>query len=159
MSEFIKELEAKVDGIWTAHPADIDRMLARRGAHGSNFTIVLFVKTDTQSAANLLYQLYSLTRSQEGDLATIQKFSADFLSFMGMRFKNYYLMNDTHTLSMKAAVLIRQTRNFQETADLLRAVQRYFNLMAYWVDFSVPWQALSETHAALMSEGKAAYGI
>lgn len=159
MSEFVREIESKLAEMWTEHPADIDRMLERKGAHGSNFTIVMFVKTDTQSAANLLYQLYSLSKKEQGDLFTIQKFAADFLSFMGMRFKNYYLMEDTHTLSMKAAVLIRQTKDFQETAELLRAVQRYFNQMAYWVDFSIPWKELSDEHAALMAAGKAAYGI
>lgn len=159
MSEFVREIESKLAEMWTDHPADIDRMLERKGARGSHFTIVMFVKTDTQSAANLLYQLYSLARNEEGDLKTIQKFAAEFLSFMGMRFKNYYLMTDTHTLSMKAAVLIRKAHDYEETAQLLRAVQRYFNQMAYWVDFSVPWKEMSDEYAALMAAGRAAYGI
>ena len=159
MSEFVKIVESKVQEMWIDHPADIDRMLARKGACGSNFTIVMYVKTDTQNAANFLYQLYALAKDEQGDLSTIQKMAGQFLSFMGMRFKNYYHMEDTHTLGMKAAVLVRQAEGFQETAELLRAVQRYFNLMAYWVDFSIPWKEMSDEHAALMEAGKAAYGI
>lgn len=159
MSEFVKIVEARTQEMWTEHPADIDRMLARRGAQGSGFTIVMFVKTDTQNAANLLYQLYSLTRDEQGDLPTLQKFAADFLSFMGMRFHNYYHMEDTHTLSMKAAVLIRQAAGYEQTARLLQAMQRYYNLMAYWVDFSIPWKEMSEEYAALMAASQAACGI
>ena len=159
MSEFIKIVDSKIEEMWVDHPADIDRMLARKGACGSNFTIVMFVKTDTQDAANFLYQLYSLAKAETGDLATIQKIAGHYLAFLGMRFKNYYHMEDTHTLGMKAAVLVRQTVTFEETAELIRALQRYFNLMAYWVDFAVPWKKMSDRYAELMADGKAAYGI
>ena len=159
MSEFAKEIEARLSNMWENKPADIDSMLERKGAAGSNLTIVLFVKTDVHSAANMLYMLYNLAKSETGDLWTLQKFTADFLSFLGMRFKNYYLMDETHSLSLKAAVKIRDTRNYQEYAELVNAVQRYYGQLDYWVDFTIQWCELSKIHERLMKEGRGGYGI
>ena len=159
MSEFVKIIESKLSDMWTEHPADIDRMLERKGVKGSNFTIVSFVKTDTQSTSYLLYQLYSMALHEVGELETIRKFASEYLAFMGMRFKNYYHMMDTHYLSMKAAVQIRQTETFADVAALLRALQCYYNQMAYWTDFSIPWKEMSEKYDELIEAGKAAYGI
>lgn len=159
MSEFIRIVESKISEMWVDHPSDIDRMLEREGACGSHFTIVMFVKTDTQNAANTLYQLYSMAKEKNGDLETIKKIGGSYFSFMGNRFRNYYHMNDTVRLSLKAAVLMGQTKTHEDAAELLKAMQRYFNLLAYWVDFSVPWKEMSEEYEKLLAEKKAAYGI
>lgn len=76
-----------------------------------------------------------------------------------MRVKNYYSMENTHALSMRGAVLVRQTKSFAELAEMLRAIQRYYGQLAYWIDFSIPWKGLSDEYDVLMKAKKAAEGI
>lgn len=159
MYELVRELEAYSNEMWLNQPKDIDRMLSRNGACGSNFTIIMFARTDAQSASNTLYQLYSLAQSEEGDLETLRRFSAELLSFLGMRVKNYYSMDTTHVLSLRSAVLVRQAKTYQELAEILRAIQRYYGQLAYWIDFAMPWKGLSEEYDRLIAAGAAAEGI
>lgn len=153
MNELIMELDANAQKMWTEKPADIDRMLRRKGARGSNLTIVAFVKMDTQGAANILYMLYGMACQQEGDLDTLKKIMIDYLVYLGDRFQNYYKMDDSYCVAMQAAVAAADLSDFGGFAQLARAVQRYFGQLSYWVDFSIPWHDLSIAHAELIKAG------
>lgn len=154
MNELIMELEAHSQKMWTEKPADIDRMLERKGARGSNLTIVSFVKMETQGAANILYLLYGMACREEGELETIKRIAIDYLVYLGDRFQNYYKMDDSYCVAMRAAVNIADIEEYSDFARLIRAVQRYFGQMAYWVDFSIPWCALSEKYTQLIEDGR-----
>lgn len=154
MNELIMELEAHAQKMWTEKPDDIDRMLERKGACGSNLTIVSFVKMETQGAANILYMLYGLARQEEGDLETLKQIAIDYLVYLGDRFQNYYKMSDSYCVAMQAAVAAADIKEYSSFAQLIRAVQRYFGQLSYWVDFSIPWCDLSLKHAELMKAGR-----
>ena len=154
MDELILELAEKSRAMRTEQPADIDRMLARTGARGSNLTIVSFVKMETQGASNTLYMLYSMAKSQQGELETLKRILIDYLVYLGDRFTNYYKMDDSYAVSMRAAVAAADLTGFDEFAGLTQAVQRYFGQLSYWVDFSIPWCGMSRKYEQLLCAGR-----
>ena len=129
-------------------------MLARTGARGSNLTIVSFVKMETQGASNTLYMLYSMAKSQQGELETLKRILIDYLVYLGDRFTNYYKMDDSYAVSMRAAVAAAELTSFEEFAGLTQAVQRYFGQLSYWVDFSIPWCGMSQKYEQLLRAGR-----
>lgn len=154
MNELIMELEAAVNEMWTCKPADIDRMLERKGACGSGFTIVSFVKMETQGAANYLYMLYLMAMNKEGELETLKTILINYLMYLGDRFTDYYKMETSYSLSMRSAIEAANIKTHEDYSLLVRAVQRYFGQLSYWVDFSIPWKDMSKKYDEMIRIGR-----
>ena len=152
MNELIREINSRLKDAQFRRPTDIDRMLARKGARGQNFTINMYCQGDTNAMAYFMFILYTYAKEDRGDLETLKNLASDFLSFQGNRFKEYYQMWDSLKVSMDSALAFKDIRTNAEFCELARAVQSYFGQLAYWVDLVMPWDEMSKAHTALMQE-------
>jgi len=150
MLPIVREINTKVEQAWMSPPKDMARMNARRGAKGSNLTIAVYAQGDTNSAAYYLYMVYTMATEKRGNLETLKDLASAFCSFLGIRFQEYYHMEDAELLSMRTALAIKDVGTHEELAEVLQAIQHYYGQLAYWIDLAIPWSELSVEHARIM---------
>lgn len=150
MLPIVREINTKVDKAFLTPPRDMERLKTRKGAKGSNLTICVYVQGDTNNANYHLYSIYNMAVAQKGDLETLKALASEFCSFIGVRFHDYYGMVDSEILSMRAANAILQVDNFEDLAEIIKAIQHYYGMLAYWIDFMIPWAPLSKMHNELL---------
>lgn len=152
MNELIREINSRLKDARIDPPADIERMLERKGAKGQNLTINVYAQGDTNAMAYFMFILYTYAKEEKGDLDTLKNLASDFLAFQGNRFKEYYKMWDSLKVSMDSALAFKDVKDKEEFCALARAVQSYFGQLAYWVDLVMPWDELGQEHARIMKE-------
>lgn len=152
MNELIREINSRLKDAQINPPADIQRMLERKGAKNQNFTINVYAQGDTNAMAYFMFILYTYAKEEKGDLETLKNLASDFLSFQGNRFKEYYKMWDSLKVSMDSALAFKDIRTNEEFCQLARAVQSYFGQLAYWIDLVIPWEELGQAHTRIMQE-------
>lgn len=150
MLPIVKEINTKVEKAFLKPPRDLDRLKTRKGAKGSNLTICVYVQGDTNNAAYYLYTLYSMAKAHKGDLETLKDLASSYISFIGVRFHDYYGMVDSEILSMRTALEVSKVDNYDDYAEIVCAIQHYYSLIAYWIDMIIPWAPLSKLHNEIL---------
>jgi hypothetical protein len=156
MKDIVREIEAHVKRNWLRQPEDIECMKKRKGPKGQNLSIYIYVQGDTNSTAYFLYMLYSKAKERKGDLETLKSIAGELLSFQGLRFKDYYHMPDSEMLSMRAAVAVKDAETYEDFAEIVIAIQRYYGQLSYWVDLTIAWSELGKEHQKIENRLKEA---
>jgi hypothetical protein len=151
IKDVIAEIAKYNEATWLGDSKDIDNMLLRKGAKGSNLTIDVYAMGDTNAAAYLLFMIYRMADEKRGDLETLKELTKRFFGFQANRFVNYYHMKESHDLTKRLEEVVMQAASYEEFSSLIKAAQRFFGQLAYRIDLVIPWSELCKVHNDLMS--------
>ena len=151
MEKLLQDFEAYIEKAQFQRPADMDRLLRHNSERGKNLAICVFFHGDSEAGGSVLYSYYSMAKRREGDLETLKKLTAEYLSFHAARFLNYYTMTDGHELLTRAAAAVPQIADFDQYIRFVNTIQHFFVELTFWVDICIPWAEASEAFTQIMA--------
>lgn len=151
METLLRDFEQYIQNAQFNRPADMDRLLRHNSETGKNLAICVFFHGDSEAGGSVLYTYYCMGKRQEGDLETLKKLTADYLSFHAARFLNYYTMTDGYALLTRAAAAVREIENFEQYTRFVNTIQHFFVELTYWVDICIPWDEASKAFTKIMA--------
>lgn len=151
MSEFTKELERRIDSGFMTEPQDIRRMLKHNQKDGRNFGTWMYSYMDSWELMNVLYMMYKAALNEANDLGTIKSIATAVIGNKASNFKAAR-MEDTTSVLYRSIGSLNGCKSHEALAEVLRAVQRYVNMIFYAVDHALPWDAMSKEYDRLMAD-------
>lgn len=149
MSEFTKELDRRIEAIFTEEPQDIRRMLNHNADSGRNFAQWVYSYMQMWEMMEILYQYYKLTLAGKVDLETMKAVTNSALANSANRCRSSK-MEDTMSVYFRGMAAVNGAKDHEELAVLIRKIELYTSRVFYNTDLALPWEDMCQAYNELM---------
>lgn len=149
MSEFTKELDRRINAIFTEEPQDVRRMLKHNADSGRNFAQWLYSYMQMWEMMEILYQLYKLALAGDVDLDTMKAVTNSALGNSANRCRSSK-MEDTMSVYFRGMAAVNGAKTHEELATLIRKIELYTSRVFYNIDLAIPWEDMCQAYNKLM---------
>ena len=147
-------IEEATKAIWLEQPEEIRRMLQRNVEINKNFSVWTSCNGRVESLNASLYSYYVQIEKGEAELSFWKRLLSAEMKNYGQIMDSFYYMGETARLLKLCAQAYECVENREQLLSLTESLLFYSAQIAYWVDMSIPWDAVSDAFAQIMKEQK-----